>query len=48
MKITLFLLTIFLTACTPVQSPMKHETKYPDTPTMQSAEDATTGKLFED
>jgi hypothetical protein len=47
MKNIIFLIPLVFASCAPVQEE-KHETKYPDVPTMQSAEDANTGKLFND
>ena len=47
MRLTLVLIAIILSSCTPVKE-AEYETKYPDTPTMQSAEDAQAGILFKD
>lgn len=46
MRLVLLFVLIALSSCSPVQQKEEYKTKYPDTPTMQSAEDATTGKLF--
>ena len=46
MKFLLIILTIVLSSCSPVENAPQYETKYPNTPTMQSAEDAMNGKLF--
>ncbi len=46
MKYVLIILTIVLSSCAPVENADQYETKYPGTPTMQSAEDAMNGKLF--
>jgi hypothetical protein len=48
MKWLLLTVMMILTSCSPVQEPSEYQTKYPDAPTMQSAEDAATGKLFKD
>lgn len=48
MKLTLLVMCMVLSACTPVKNSDEYQTKYPDVPTMQSAEDAATGKLFKD
>lgn len=34
------ILSLLLTGCSPVPQPEQYKTKYPDVPTMQSAEDA--------
>jgi len=39
------LLGIMLSGCSLKNAPIQTETKYPNTPTMQAAEDATKGKL---
>lgn len=46
MKFLLILSLLVLSSCSPVQQKEEYRTNYPDTPTMQSAEDAMTGKLF--
>lgn len=48
MKILFVFLMIVLASCSPVPVESESETKYPDVPTMQSAEDAATGQLFKD
>jgi len=45
MKLIYFLILLILTSCSPVVT-HEPETKYPEVPTLQSAEDATTGQLF--
>ena len=45
MKLLYFLILFILTSCSPIPNEQS-ETKYPEVPTMQSAEDATTGQLF--
>lgn len=47
MKVIFIFLIVILTSCSPVQE-SEYETKYPEIPTMQSAEDANTGQLFKD
>jgi len=42
------IMTIVLSSCSPVENAEQYETKYPSTPTMQSAEDAMNGKLFKE
>jgi len=44
--IVLVLMSIVLASCAPVPSSEQYNTKYPNTPTMQSAEDANT-KTFD-
>jgi hypothetical protein len=46
MKIILVYILLTLTACSHEQQKEEYKTNYPDAPTMQSAEDAMTGKLF--
>jgi hypothetical protein len=46
MKIILLSILLTLSACSHEQQKEDYKTKYPDVPTMQSAEDATSGKLF--
>jgi hypothetical protein len=47
MRRIVFLLPLLLCTCAPVDSKKDLPlTKYPETPTMQSAEDAATGKLW--
>lgn len=36
----IIILSLVLCSCTPVQKEREYKTKYPDVPTMQSAEDA--------
>jgi len=48
MKLIFIILTLTLSSCTPIPEKEEYQTKYPDTSTMESAEDAMTGKLFED
>lgn len=48
MKLIIILLSIIISSCAPVQQQEELETKYPEVPTMQSAEDANTGVLFKD
>ena len=36
----IIILSLVLCSCTPVQKEQEYKTKYPDVPTMQSAEDA--------
>lgn len=48
MKWILVLIAVILSSCSPIETNDDYQTKYPDTPTMQSAEDASTGKLFKD
>lgn len=48
MRLLLLLIPILISSCAPVKNSDDYQTKYPDTPTMQSAEDATTGKLFKE
>lgn len=48
MKILFIFLIIMLTSCSPVPVETEPKTKYPEVPTMQSAEDAATGQLFKD
>lgn len=48
MKLLIFLVAILLCSCAPVKESKESQTKYPDVPTMQSAEDAATGQLFKD
>lgn len=47
MKLLLIIIALTLSSCAPVPEE-EYQTKYPDTPTMESAEDAMTGKLFEE
>jgi hypothetical protein len=47
-KVLLGLILLFVASCSPVSEYKSEPTKYPETPTMQAAEDATTGKLFKD
>ncbi len=44
----LSLILLCMASCSPVSEYKSEPTKYPETPTMQAAEDATTGKLFKD
>lgn len=46
MKCLLIFSIFVLASCSPVQQKEEYKTNYPDTPTMQSAEDAMSGKLF--
>jgi hypothetical protein len=47
MRKVVLLLPLLLCSCAPVDNRQDlPQTKYPETPTMQSAEDATTGKLW--
>lgn len=39
-------MSCIVASCTPVSESEQYKTKYPDAPTMQSAEDATSGTLF--
>lgn len=48
MKLIFLILALTLSSCTPIPEEEEYQTKYPDTPTMESAEDAMTGKLFKD
>jgi len=48
MKILYSFLALLLVSCSPMENNKDYETKYPDTPTMQSAEDANSGVLFRD
>jgi hypothetical protein len=47
-KMLLGLILLSVTSCSPISEYKSESTKYPETPTMQAAEDATTGKLFKD
>ena len=47
-KIILGLVILVASGCSPVSEYKSEPTKYPETPTMQAAEDAATGKLFKD
>jgi len=47
MKRIIVLIPLLIVSCAPV-SEDEFKTKYPDVPSMQSAEDANTGKLFDD
>ena len=47
-KAILSLVLLTVSGCSPVSEYKSEPTKYPETPTMQAAEDATTGKLFKD
>ena len=44
----LSLMLLSMASCSPVSEYKSEPTKYPETPTMQAAEDASTGKLFKD
>jgi hypothetical protein len=48
MKFALIFVTIALSSCSPIENTEQYETRYPNTPTMQSAEDAMNGKLFKE
>lgn len=48
MKLLLVLCLFVVSSCSPVQQKDEYRTNYPDTPTMQSAEDAMDGKLFKE
>lgn len=48
MKFLLVILALVLSSCSPVKETEEYNTKYPDAPTMQSAENAMNGQLFKD
>jgi hypothetical protein len=46
MRLLLIVVAVMLSSCIPVSVEEEYKTKYPEVPTMQSAEDANTGQLF--
>jgi len=47
-KLLLIAVVVMLSSCAPVSVEEEYKTKYPEVPTMQSAEDANTGQLFKE